>query len=144
MAKHNEYDIQLTVIIYKKKYYISHLAALTFGDKMPEASLVVFGNRSLIEIKQKDKDLIKNFPVYDMDSMLNSFLEPDKSATVLKINKKDCFTFDGKTFISLSKLKIKNKYNLRFSLPAVKIFGTYYIVCGKQKDVNTKIVIIPE
>jgi len=48
------------------------------------------------------------------------------------------------TFISLSKLDVKNKYSLRFSLPAIKMFGTYYILCGKQKDVNTRIIVKTE
>ena len=138
------FDIQFTVIIYKKKYYISHIAALALNGALQDAPTVIFGNRMLVEVKQKDRHLIKQYPVYDMDSMLQSFLAPDKDATVHTINKKDCFTFDGMTFISLSKLQIKNKYNLRFSLPAVKIFGTYYVLCGKQKDVNTRIVIKPE
>lgn len=138
------YDIQLTVIIYKKKHYISHIAALSLSETIPNAPMMTFGNRILVEVDAKYKHLIKDLPVYDMDSMLKSFLEPDKAAEVHKINKKDCFTFDGMTFISLSKLQIKNKYNLRFSLPAVKIFGTYYILCGKQKDVNTRITIKPE
>jgi hypothetical protein len=144
MSHENKYDIQLTVIIYKKKYYISHLAAIALGDKLSETTMMNFGNRSLVEIKAKDKHLIKDYPVYNMDSMLQSFIAPDKATTIHKINKKDCFTFDGMTFISLSKLQLKNKYNLRFSLPAIKIFGTYYILCGKQKDVNTRIVINPE
>jgi hypothetical protein len=138
------YDIQLTVIIYKKKYYISHLAAIALGDKFCADTMIMFNNRTLIEVKPKDKHLIEEYPVYNMDSVLSSFLAPDKKAEVHKIIKKDCFTFDGMTFISLSKLPIKNKYSLRFSLPAVKIFGTYFILCNKQKDINTRIVIKPE
>ena len=106
--------------------------------------MLMFGNRSLVELKNKDKALVADYPVYDMDSMLNSFVNPDKSAEVYKVNKKDCFKFDGMLLIPLAKLSMKNKYSLRFSLPALKIFGTYYIVCGKQKDVNTRIVVIPE
>jgi len=138
------YDIQLTVILYKKKQYISHIAALALSESLQDASLLTFGNRLLIEVKPKDRHLIAEYPIYDMDSMLQSFIEPHKTAEVHKINKKDCFTFDGMTFISLSKLDIKNKYNLRFALPAIKIFGTYYILCNKQKDVNTRIVVKPE
>jgi len=138
------YDIQLTVILYKKKYYISHLSAIAIGDKLSTSSILLFNNKSLIEIKPKDKHLIAEYPVYDMDSMLQSFLEPDKTAEVHKVSKKDCFTFDGMTFISLSKMQIKNKYNLRFILPSIKIFGAYYILCGKQKDVNTRVVVKPE
>ena len=138
------YDIQLTVIIYKKKHYISHIAALSLKEPLQDAPMLTFGNRILIEVKPKERHLISEFPVYDMDSMLASFLEPAKTAEKYKTSKKDCFTFDGMTFISLSKLQIKNKYSLRFSLPAVKIFGTYYILCGKQKDTNTRIAVIPE
>jgi hypothetical protein len=138
------YDVQLTVIIYKKKTYISHLSAITLGDKLTAPTMVMFGNKTLVEIKPKDKHLVKDFPVYDMDSMLESFTAPDKGAEIVKVNKKDTFVFDGITFISLAKLNAKDKYRLRFSLPAVKIFGVYCIVCGKQKDVNTRIVIIPE
>lgn len=138
------YDIQLTVILYKKKYYVSHLAAITLSDKLQVTNVILFNNKPLIEIKAKDKHLIKDFPIYNMDSVLQSFVDPNKDVEIQKINKKDCFIFDGMTFISLSKLQIKNKYNLRFSLPSIKIFGTYYILCGKQKDVNTRIVIIPE
>ena len=139
------YDIQLTVILYKKKYYISHLAAIALADKLQVNTMILFGTRSLIEVKAKDKALITEYPVYDMDSMLQSFV--DKSAfpkEVIKVKKKDCFQFDGMTFISLSKMELKNKYSIRFSLPAVKIFGSYYILCGKQKDVNTKVVVISE
>lgn len=139
-----EYDVQYTVIIYKKNLYISNIAAIAIGDQLQFGNTLMFGTRTLIGVKQKDKALLAKYPVYDMDSMLQSFIEPDAKATVHKINKKDCFTFDGMTFISLSKLQIKNKYNLRFSLPSIKIFGTYYILCGKQKDVNTRIVIKPE
>jgi len=138
------YDIQLTVIIYKKKHYISHIAALSLKEPLQDAPLLTFGNRILIEVKPKERHLIADFPVYDLDSMIQSFLDPAKTAEIHKINKKDCFTFDGMTFISLSKLQIKNKYSLRFSLPAIKIFGTYYVLCGKQKDVNTRIVVKPE
>ncbi len=107
------YDIQLTVILYRKKYYISHLAAIALGEKLQTTNIILFGNRSLIEVKPKDKHLIAEYPVYDMDSMLQSFIEPDlKTVIVHTTNKKDCFTFDGMTFISLSKLKLKNKYNL--------------------------------
>ena len=138
------YDIQLTVILYSKKYYISHIAAMSLSKPLIDTSMLNFDKRLLIEIKPKDKHLIANWPVYDMDSMLQSFIEPDKDAMIYAVNKKDCFTFDSMTFISLSKLKIKNKYYLRFSFPSIKIFGTYYIQCGKQKDVNTRIVINPE
>lgn len=138
------YDVQLTVIIYKKKYYISHLAAIALGEKLESTSIMQFGNRTLIEVKPKDRHLVSGYPVYDMDSMLQVFVTPAKTAEVYKVAKKDCFTFDGMTFVSLSKMKMKNKYSLRFSFPAVKIFGTYYILCGKQKDVNTRIVVIPE
>lgn len=139
-----EYDVQLTVILYKKKTYISHLSAINLGEKLEAAGMLMFGSRSLIEVKNKDKALINQYPVYDMDSMLNSFVVPNKAAEIYKVSKKNCFTFDGMTFVPLSKLPMKNKYSLRFSLPAVKIFGTYYILCGKQKDVNTRIVVIPE
>ncbi len=138
-----DYDIQLTVIIYKKKRYISHLAAIAIGESLELGNTMLFGNRTLIGVRDKDKHLLAKYPVYDMDSMLNSFLMPDKSCEVVEVPKKDCFVFDGMTFISLSKMKTKNKYSLRFSLPAVKIFGTYYILCGKQKDVNTRIVVKP-
>jgi len=138
------YDIQLTVIIYKKKHYISHIAALSLKEPLQDAPMLTFGNRILIEVKPKERHLISDFPVYDMDSMLASFLEPTKPFDKHTAVKKDCFTFDGMTFISLSKLQIKNKYSLRFSLPSIKIFGTYYILCNKQKDVNTRIVVIPE
>lgn len=139
-----EYDVQLTVITYKKKTYISHLAALAIGDKLDSPVMLMFGNRSLVEVKNKDRHLVAQYPVYDMDSMLQSFVEPAKNAETYKISKKDCFKFDGMTFIPLSKLQMKNKYSLRFSLPALKIFGTYYILCGKQKDVNTRIVVNPD
>ena len=139
-----EYDVQLTVILYKKKSYISHLSAIALGEKLETANMLLFGTRSLVEVKPKDKNLISQYPVYDMDSMLQSFIEPDKKAEVYKVNKKDCFKFDGMTFVALSKLKMKNKYSLRFSLPAVKVFGTYYILCNKQKDINTRIVVSPE
>jgi hypothetical protein len=138
------FDIQLTVIIYKKKKYISHIAALSLSEPLKDAPIVVFGNRMLVEVKPAYKHLIEGFPVYDMDSMLQSFVEPDKTAEVCKANKKDCFEFDGMTFISLAKLNSHDKYRLRFSLAAVKIFGTYYILCNKQKDVNTRIVVKPE
>ena len=138
-----DYDIQLTVIVYKKKRYISHLAAIAIGDKLEFGSTLLFSNKTLLEVKPKDKAAIEKYPLYDMDSMLQSFLDPDKASTVVEVPKKDCFTFDGMTLISLSKMKVKNKYQLRFSLPAVKIFGTYYILCGKQKDVNTRIVVKP-
>jgi len=140
-----DYDIQMTVILYKKKYYISHLAAIALGDKLQPTSIMLFGNRSLIEIKPKEKHLVKDYPVYDMDAMLQSFVEPIKPLkNTYKIDKKSCFVFDSMTFVSLSKLNIKNKYSLRFELPAIKIFGAYYILCGKQKDVNTKNIIISE
>ena len=142
MKKEKRYDIQFTVNIYKKKLYISHLAAIALN--ISQAAMVLFGDRTLIEINAKDKKLIEQYPVYDIDSMLNSFVPPAKDAESIKVNKKDCFNFDGMTFISLSKLQIKNKYNLRFSLPAIKMFGTYYILCGKQKDINTRIVLRPE
>lgn len=138
------YDIQLTVIKYNKKTYISHLSAMAMGEQLQNTSIIQFGPRSLIEIKPKDKHLIAAYPVYDMDSMLQSFVAPAKIVESYRVAKKDCFTFDGMTFIPLSKLQIKNKYNLRFSLPSIKIFGTYYILCNKQKDVNTRIVVIPE
>ena len=138
------YDIQFTVIVYKKKSYISHLAAIALGTKLESTSILPFANRSLVEVKPKDMKLVSKFPVYNMDSMIQSFVPAEKNAEVHKVSKKDCFTFDGMTFISLAKIKMKNKYSLRFSLPALKIFGTYYILCGKQKDVNTRIVIIPE
>lgn len=139
-----EYDIQFTVIIYKKKTYISHLAAIALADKIQTTNTMLFETRFLIEVKAKDKHLIKDFPIYNLDDVLQSFIEPDKSATVYKAAKKDCFVFDGLTFIALSKLQIKNKYYLRFSLPSIKIFGVYYVLCRKQKDVNTRIVVIPE
>ena len=139
-----EYDIQFTVILYKKKTYISHIAAMSLKEPLVDVPMLTFGNRMLLEIKAKHKNMITNFPVYDMDSMLQSFIEPVKTAEVYTVNKKDCFTFDGMTFISLSKMQMKNKYSLRFSLPALKIFGTYYILCNKQKDVNTRIVVKPE
>ena len=142
MKKEKGYDIQFTVNVYKKKLYISHLAAIALN--ISQASMVLFGDRTLIEINAKDKKLIEQYPVYDIDSMLNSFMPPAKDAEIVKVNKKDCFNFDGMTFISLSKLQIKNKYSLRFSLPAIKMFGTYYILCGKQKDINTRIVVKPE
>ena len=138
------YDVQLTVIIYKKKYYISHLAAIVLGEKLESTSIMQFGNRTLIEVKPKDRHLVAEYPVYDVDSMLQTFVSADKSAEIYTVNKKDCFVFDGMTFISLAKMKMKNKYSLRFSFPALKIFGTYYVLCGKQKDVNTRIVVIPE
>ena len=138
------YDVQLTVIIYKKKYYISHLAAIALGEKLESTSIMQFGNRTLIEVKPKDRHLVAEYPVYDVDSMLRTFVAADKSAEIYIVNKKDCFVFDGMTFISLAKMKMKNKYSLRFSFPALKIFGTYYVLCGKQKDVNTRIVVIPE
>ncbi len=138
------YDIQLTVIVYKKKTYISHLAAIAIEASLDDTSLIQFGNRTLIEVKQKDKKLIKDFPVYDLDAMLLSFTTPDKSAEVFSVPKKDCFQFEGMIFVPLSKIKMKNKYSLRFSLPAVKIFGTYYIQCNKQKDINTRLYIKPE
>ena len=138
------YDVQLTVIIYKKKYYISHLAAIALGEKLESTSIMQFGNRTLIEVKPKDRHLVAEYPVYDVDSMLQTFVSADKSAEIYIVNKKDCFVFDGMTFISLAKMKMKNKYSLRFSFPALKIFGTYYVLCGKQKDVNTRIVVIPE
>ena len=138
------YDVQLTVIIYKKKYYISHLAAIALGEKLESTSIMQFGNRTLIEVKPKDRHLVAEYPVYDVDSMLQTFVAADKSAEIYIVNKKDCFVFDGMTFISLAKMKMKNKYSLRFSFPALKIFGTYYVLCGKQKDVNTRIVVIPE
>jgi hypothetical protein len=138
------YDVQLTVIIYKKKYYISHLAAIALGEKLESTSIMQFGNRTLIEVKPKDRHLVAEYPVYDVDSMLQTFVSADKSAEIYTVNKKDCFVFDGMTFISLAKMKMKNKYSLRFSFPALKIFGTYYVLCGKQKDVNTRIVVIPE
>lgn len=138
------YDVQLTVIIYKKKYYISHLAAIALGEKLESTSIMQFGNRTLIEVKPKDRHLVAEYPVYDVDSMLQTFVPADKSAEIYTVNKKDCFVFDGMTFISLAKMKMKNKYSLRFSFPALKIFGTYYVLCGKQKDVNTRIVVIPE
>jgi hypothetical protein len=138
------YDIQLTVIIYKKKQYISHIAALSLSESLQDTSILTFGNRLLVEVKPKDKKLIAHFPVYDMDSMLDSFVPADKNAEVLTVSKKDTFTFEGMTFISLSKLDVKNKYSLRFSLPAIKMFGTYYILCGKQKDVNTRIIVKTE
>lgn len=137
-----KYDIQFTVNIYKKKMYISHLAAIALS--LQQSTMLMFGDRTLIEVGAKEKNRIAEYPVYDVDSVLKVFVEPDKTAQVIKVNKKDCFTFDGMTFISLSKLQIKNKYNLRFSLPAIKIFGTYYILCGKQKDINTRIVVKPE
>lgn len=138
------YDIQLTVIKYKKKTYISHLAAIAIEASLDDTSLIQFGNRTLIEVKQKDKKLIKDFPVYDLDAMIQIFENPDKSAEAYLVPKKDCFNFDGHLFVPLSKIKIKNKYTLRFLLPAVKIFGTYYIQCNKQKDKNTRIFIKPE
>lgn len=138
------YDVQLTVLIYKKKYYISHLAAIALGEKLDNTTMIQFGNRTLFEVKPKDRHLIAEYPVYDIDSMLQSFVEADKKAEVYKVAKKDCFVFEGMTFISLSKMKMKNKYSLRFSFPALKIFGTYYVLCGKQKDINTRIVVIPE
>ena len=139
-----EYDVQLTVIIYKKKYYISHLAAIALGEKLESTSIMQFSNRTLIEVKPKDRHLIAEYPVYNVDSMLQSFVKPDKNAEIYKVNKRDCFKFDDMIFISLAKINIKNKYSLRFSLPALKIFGTYYILCGKQKDINTRIVVHPE
>lgn len=139
-----DYDVQLTVILYNKKTYISHLAAIALGEKFESSSIILFSNKSLIEVKAKDKHLVKDYPLYNMDSVLQSFVEPKKSAAVYKVNKKDCFKFDGMTLVPLSKLPMKNKYSLRFSLPAVKVFGIYYILCGKQKDVNTRIVVIPE
>jgi len=138
------YDVQLTVILYKKKHYVSHIAALSLGESLQDTAILAFGNRILIEIKPKDKHLIKDLPIYDMDSMLNSFVPADKAAELIKVNKKDCFPLDDMQFISLSKMPMKNKYSLRFSLPHVKIFGTYYILCGKQKDVNTRLFIMPE
>jgi hypothetical protein len=138
------YDVQLTVIIYKKKYYISHLAAIALGESLESTSIMQFSNRTLIEVKPKDRHLIAEYPVYNIDSMLQSFVEPDERAEIYKVSKKDCFKFDDMTFISLAKIKIKNKYSLRFSFPALKIFGTYYILCGKQKDINTRIVVHPE
>jgi len=138
-----EYDIQFTVTQYKKKLYISHLAALAIMPSQ-QATMLIFGNRTLVEVKPKEKHLIEKYPMYDMDSVLQYFVEPTKETKVYKVNRKDCFEFDGMIFISLSKLQIKNKYQIRFSLPFVKIFGTYYILCGKQKDVNTRIAVITE
>ena len=144
MPQDNKYDIQLTVIIYKKKYYISHIAALALAVPPNNANMLLFGNRILIEVAKKDMSLISQYPIYDLDSMLKSFIEPATGAEVYTTERKACFVFDGMSFVSLSKLKIKNKYNLRFSLPTIKIFGTYYILCGKQKDVNTRIIVKPE
>lgn len=138
------YDIQLTVIIFNKKSYISHLAAIAINANLEETSVLHFANRTLIEIKQKEKEKIKDFPVYNLDTMLESFVKADKNAEVISVPKKDCFNFNGQAFIPLSKLKVKNKYHLRFSLPTVRIFGTYYIACNKQKDINTKLFIKPE
>ena len=138
------YDIQFTVIIYKKKHYISNIAAIALGDQIQLGGVLLFGNRTLIEISYKDKKLIEKYPVYDLDSMLQSFVEPIKPVTENIVSKKDCFAFDKMLFIPLPKLKTENKYRLRFSLPTVKIFGVYYILCDKQKDVNTRIIVKPE
>ena len=140
-----EYNVQLTVILYKKKYYISPIAAIAIGEKLDQGTTIMFGNKILIGVRDKDKHLITKYPVYDIDSALASFVKADmKLAAIYIAEKKNCFQFDGIEFISLQKLQLKNKYYIRFSMPTVKIFGAYYILCGKQKDVNTKIVVVAE
>lgn len=136
------YDIQFTVIIYKNKTFISHLAAIALG--LQQSTMLLFGTRTLVEVNTKDKAKIADYPVYNMDSDLKAFVAPHKTAEVVKVDKKECISFEGMTFIPLSKMKQKNKYSLRFSLPAVKLFGTYFILCGKQKDINTRLVAKPE
>lgn len=136
------YDVQLTVIKHKKKTYISHLAAIALNLNLENSSIITFGNKSLIEVKAKDKHMISDLPVYDMDSAIRFFKDIDEEVEEHEVPKSDCFEFDGMSYIPLSKIKVKNKYHLRFSLPTVKIFGAYYIVCNKQKDVNTRVVLI--
>ncbi|MBP8993136.1 MAG: hypothetical protein KBG30_04915 [Bacteroidales bacterium] len=137
-----KYDIQFSVIIFQGKYFISHLAAVAIGKDFTNTTILNFNNKyQLVEVKNNEKELIKNYPTYNLDAMLNSFVEPAKDADVYYGDKKDSFVFQGETYYPLSKLAYKNKYQLKYILPCVKIFGTYYVVCNKQKDVNTKYVL---
>ena len=137
-----KYDIQFSVIIFQGKYFISHLAAVAIGKDFTNTTILNFNNKyQLVEIKNSEKELIKNYPVYNLDAMVASFVEPAEDADIYYGDKKDSFVFQKETYYPLSKLEYKNKYQLRHILPCVKIFGTYYIVCNKQKDVNTKYVL---
>lgn len=136
------HNIQYTVIIYKGKTYISRIAAMILmkGDSHP-AETILFDDIVLIEIKDQDK--LKGCPVYNLDVALASFVKPGsiKGYDIIKADKKNVFTFDGMTFIPLFKLDAKQKYYLRHKLPAVKIFGKYFILCDAQKDVNTNTIV---
>jgi len=137
-----KYDVQFSVIIYKGEYFISHLAAVAIGKDFTNTTILNFNNKyQLVALKDYEKDLVKQYPVYNLDAVLNSFTPAQEDASVYYGDKKYSFVFQGETYYPLSKLDYKNRYQLKYLLPCVKIFGTYYIVCNKQKDVNTKHVL---
>jgi len=137
-------NIREVVLIYDDKHFVTKdlLITLAQRNKMESFNSLVIGTEIVYEIP--DLKLLNAYEKYNLDVILKSFVAPTTKTQKFRIKLNDCFYLGDYTLIPLGKLNINKKYYLKHVLPLVKIFGKYFVVCNKQKDVNANVAIMTE